>query len=196
MEATLQHARQPEHPVDTLFLNRRSPRAFRARSVSREHLMSMVEAARWAPSSFNLQPWKFHVTDHPGPLRSQWNKAIMDGNRWSDAAPVLTWVTTRKTMGPNPWMPAEAPNPHARFDAGMASLQFILQGERLGLSSHVMGGIRAEEAHAMLGLSEDEEVVCAIVTGYAVDPAELDERTRARETPSGRKPTNQVASIQ
>src|ERR1043165_6753045 len=126
-------ARQPEHDVLPLFVNRWSPRAYSTSAVERKDLEAMVEAARWAPSSINLQPWRFHLTT-TGPTRDLWNTAVGERNRtWSDKAGALAWVVAKTTMGPNPFsIPHEAPNRHALFDAGMAAIQFVLEGERRG----------------------------------------------------------------
>jgi nitroreductase len=186
-------ARQPERDVLPLFVNRWSPRAFRPEPVPRAVLESMAEAARWAPSSINLQPWRFFVASE-GPARDLWNTAVGERNRlWSDQAGALAWVVARRTLGPNPFHPPEAPNRHAWFDTGMAAIQFVLEGERHGVKSHFMGGVDAAKAHALLGLAPDEEVVCAIAVGYPADPATLPEGLRAREHPSGRKPLADVA---
>ena len=189
-------ARTPEHPVLPLFVNRWSPRAFAPEPVPREVLDSMVEAARWAPSSINLQPWHFYIADRPGPTRDAWNEAVGPGNRaWSDKAPVLVWVVARKTLGPNPYAPPEKPNAHAWFDTGAAAIQFVLEGERHGLKSHYMGGVDRAKAHQVLGLDGEHEVVCALAIGHPGDPAQLADGHRARETPSQRKPHAQIATF-
>ena len=192
-QSQLTHARQPDHPVDPLFINRWSPRAFKPDAVPRTVLQSMAEASRWAPSSGNLQPWRFYVSLERGPTRDAWNEAVNGFNRaWSDQAPVLVWVVARKTMGPNPYGPPESANAHAWFDTGAAAVQFVLEGERHGVKSHYLGGIDTAKAHKILGLDDEHEVVCAIVAGYPGDAAALPERLQARETPSGRKPASET----
>ena len=189
-------ARTPDHPVLPLFVNRWSPRAFAPEPVSRDVLNSMVEAARWAPSSINLQPWHFHIADKPGATRDAWNEAVGAGNRvWSDKAPVLVWVVARKTMGPNPYAPPQAPNAHAWFDSGAATVQFVLEGERHGLKSHYMGGVDRVKAHQILGLDADHEVICALAIGHPGNVAQLPEGYQAREKPSGRKAHGEVATF-
>ncbi|MEA3204140.1 MAG: hypothetical protein QOI63_1820 [Thermoplasmata archaeon] len=193
--AQLVPQRQPEAGVDPLFIGRWSPRAFAPDAVPPAVIASMVEAARWAPSSINLQPWRFFVTGQ-GATRDAWNEAVGAGNRaWSDKAPVLVWVVARKTMGPNPYAPPETPNRHAFFDTGAAALSFVLEGERHGVRSHSMGGIDAAKAHAVLGLDADHEVVCAIAVGRQGPASALPEGYRAREHPSPRKPAAEVAAL-
>ncbi len=184
------------HGAAPLFVNRWSPRAFATTPVAKGLIDSMVEAARWAPSSINLQPWSFVITNGPGATRDAWNAAVGAGNRtWSDKAPVLTWVIARKSMGPNPYAPPETVNRHAFFDTGAAAVQFVLEGERHGLRSHYMGGVDVAAAHKILGLDADHEVVCAIVTGYQGDVSELPEGYRAREKPSQRKAVHEIATF-
>src|SRR5687768_2679530 len=152
----------------------------------------MVEAARWAPSSMNLQPWRFFLATR-GPTRDLWDGAVGERNRtWSDAAGALVWVVAKTTWTPDP-AAAPANNRHAWFDTGAAAVQLVLEGERHGVRSHYMGGVEAAKAHALLGLAADEEVVCAIVVGYPGDPSALPEGLRRRETPSGRKPGSEIA---
>jgi nitroreductase len=187
-------ARQPGHDILPLFVERWSPRAFSPEPVARSDLEAMVEAARWAPSSINLQPWRFHVAT-TGAMRDQWNAAVGERNRaWSDQAGALVWVAAKSTMGANPFgLPPETPNKHAWFDTGMAAIQLVLEGERRGLKSHFLGGIDYAKAHGLLGLAPDEQVVCAIVVGHPADPATLPGSLRQREVPSGRKPLAEIA---
>jgi nitroreductase len=195
--AIAEQVRQPGHDVHPMFVNRWSPRAFSPKPVPRAVLDSMAEAARWAPSSFNLQPWRFLIVDRPGPTRDAWNEAVNGFNRsWSDQAPVLAWVVARRTMGENPFgIPADATNRHHAFDTGAATLQLILEGERHGVRSHPMGGVDAAKARAVLGLADDEELLAALAIGYAADPASLPDGLRKRETPSQRKPLAAIASF-
>jgi nitroreductase len=193
-QTTQAFVRQPDHPVDPMFVRRWSPRAFKPDAVPRHILDSMVEAARWAPSSANLQPWLFAISHRQDATRAAWNEAVGPGNRtWSDKAPVLAWVVARRNMGPNAWAPPETPNRHAWFDTGAATLSFILEGERHGLKSHPMGGIDAAKAHAILGLDADHEVIAALAVGYPDDPTTLPEALRSREVPSTRKPIHDIA---
>jgi len=189
-------ARQPTHEVDPRFVNRWSPRAYDPRPVPRPVLESMAEAARWAPSSINLQPWRFFLTS-TGPTRDLWNTAVGERNRlWSDRAGALVWVVARTTYGPNPYnLPEDAPNRHALFDTGMAAIQLVLEGERHGVRSRMMGGIDAAKAHAILGLGPHEQVVCGIAVGYPADASALPEALRQREAPNGRKPLAEIATF-
>ena len=182
------------HPVDPRFVRRWSPRSFRGDPVPHAILWSMLEAARWAPSSYNAQPWRFFATTK-GPVRDAWNEAVLPFNRaWSDHAGALVWVVARSTMGPAHPTPQQ-PNAHAWFDTGAAALQLVLEAERHGLRAHSMGGIDAAKAHALLGLDADHQVICAIAVGYQGNASDLPERLRGREQPSSRLPLEDVARI-
>lgn len=189
-------ARTPEHPVLPLFINRWSPRSFKPEPIAKATLDSMVEAARWAPSSNNLQPWRFFITNGPGATRDGWNEAVNGWNRaWTDAAPALVWVVARTMNPPSERHPHPTPNHHAHFDTGAAAMQFVLEGERHGIKAHYLGGIDATKAHQILGLDADHEVVCAIVLGHPGPADTLPEMLKAREKPNGRKPHADVATF-
>lgn len=180
-------ARRPEAAVDPRFVARWSPRAFDGRPVPRDLVRSVVEAARWAPSSRNEQPWRFHVATR-GPGRDRLDAAVNASNRaWSDRAPVLVFVTARRTHAGS-----GGANRHAWFDAGAATMQLVLQAQQHGLVARTMGGIQADLAHHLLGLPDDEDVVCALALGYPGDPGKLPEPLRERERPSPRKPLSEV----
>ncbi len=186
MNAALEH-RTASAPIDPRFMTRWSPRAFHERAIPDTVLESLFEAARWAPSSFNEQPWHFHITTR-GAARDELNEAIFPFNRaWSDAAPAIIFITARRTLAAN-----GKPNAHAWFDAGAATLQLVMQAQEHGLVAHAMGGIDAARAHALLKLDEDTEVVAALAIGFAGDPAALPENLREREQPSTRKPLHEV----
>jgi nitroreductase len=189
-------ARQPEHDVNPIFVNRWSPRSFTEDPVSRSTLDSMVEAARWAPSSNNLQPWSFRISNGPGPTRDSWNEAVNQWNRsWADKAPVLVWVVARTTVPPSERHPTGSANRHAHFDTGAATIQFVLEGERHGLKAHYMGGVDVHKAHQLLGLDADHEVVCAIAIGHPGPADALPEPMRAREHASSRKAHGEIATF-
>lgn len=186
--------RNPRLPVQSTFVTRWSPRSFASKPVLREHLESMVEAARWAPSSMNAQPWQFHIANGPGPVRDAWNEAVNSFNRaWGDKAPVLVWVVARTHFEPSPRRPEPTPNPHAEFDVGAAAMQFVLQGEHLGLKAHYLGGVDVVKAHQILGLGAEFKVVCGLYVGYPDSPAHLPDGLREREVPSQRKSFTDVA---
>ena len=186
--------RQPDHPVDPLFLERWSPRAFDGSEIAEEDLLTMFEAARWAPSAFNSQPWRFLYACRGG---SDWERflgLLIPWNQgWAKSASALVYIlsdtlpfTDRKTGEPR------SSTTHS-FDAGAAWACLALQAARMGYLAHGMSGIQYELARSELRISERFELEAACAIGRIGDPAQLDEKLRAREFPSGRKAVGEFA---
>lgn len=184
----MSEARTPEAEVESMFVERWSPRAFLADPVERGQLESLFEAARWAPSCFNAQPWKFVWSDE-GAGREALRGLLVDGNRvWADKAPVVGFVLARRHFERN-----GKPNHWAEFDAGAAWMSLCLQARMLGLDVHGMGGFHGDRAPAVLGIDADQwSVVAAFVVGRRGEPDALPEDLREREVRSPRKPLAEV----
>jgi nitroreductase len=185
--------RPVEADVHPLFVERWSPRAFEDEPVAPEALRSLFEAARWAPSSANEQPWLFVYATTPAE-RAQFLPALLPMNRaWAERAPVLVFLFARKRFtqaGPF----QGKPNPTALFDAGAAWMSLAAQAHLLGLSTHAMGGIDRAEASRRLGVSADEyEAVIGIAIGRRASPSTLAEPLASREVPSARRPLAEIA---
>lgn len=180
--------RNQEAAADPLFVERWSPRAFAPEPVARETLLALFEAARWAPSSRNEQPWRFVYAVEPAD-RARFASLLMEGNRaWAAQAPALVFLLA-KTNGSR-----GAPNPWAKFDAGAAWMSLALQARMLGLDTHAMAGIDRDLAHQVLGVPPDVEVLIGIAVGRRGDAARLPERLALREAPSPRHSLRAVAS--
>ena len=181
--------RQPDHPVDPLFLERWSPRAFDGSDMPDEDLLTIFEAARWAPSAFNSQPWHFLYARRGDANWERFLALLIPWNQsWAHSASVLVYIvsdslpfTDKKTGQP-------APSTTHGFDAGAAWACLALQATRMGYLAHGMSGIQYELARVELGLPERFHLNAACVIGRIGDPAMLDEKLRAREAPSERKP--------
>jgi nitroreductase len=181
--------RQADFPVDPLFLERWSPRAFDESDLPDEDLMTMFEAARWAPSAFNSQPWHFLYAKRSDANWDRFLKLLIPWNQsWAHSASVLIYIvsdslpmTDRKTGDP-------APSSTHGFDTGAAWVSLALQATRMGYFAHGMSGIQYELARAELQIPERYALNAACVIGRLGDPAILDEKMRAREAPSIRKP--------
>jgi len=186
--------RLADHPTDPLFVERWSPRAFDGSAIPHEDLLTIFEAARWAPSAFNSQPWRF-LYAHRGDVNWErflsllipWNQS------WAHSASVLVYIvsdslpfTDKKTGEP-------APSMTHSFDAGAAWACLALQATRMGYHAHGMSGIQYDAAREALGLPERYHLNAACVIGRIGDPAMLDEKLRAREGPSDRKPVEDFA---
>lgn len=184
-------ARTPEAPIDEQFLSRWSPRAFKSDPLTEEQVASLFEAARWAPSCYNEQPWLFvyatrqNMVDH-----DRMASLLVDGNQtWAEKAPVLGIVFARRRFARN-----DKSNRWAAFDSGAASISLTLQANKMGLVTHLMGGIHEDRCYETLEVSShDYEAMAGFAVGYQGVAADLPESLREREAPSGRKPLREVA---
>lgn len=170
--------------------NRWSPRAFSEESVPNEHLQLMFEAARWAPSSMNEQPWRFVVArKEEGAAWERMFASLMDGNKiWAEKAPVLIAVLAKKNFDRN-----GRPNRHAWFDAGQAVANMITQATDLGLVAHQMGGFESDLARNNLAVPNEYDIVAIIAVGFIGDKDLLPEKLKAREeAPRKRLPLEEI----
>jgi nitroreductase len=183
--------RQPGHPIDPLFLDRWSPRAFDGAPMPQTDLLSLFEAAHWAPSAFNSQPWRFLYAHRGGAgwplfldLLIPWNQA------WAASASVLVYILSDSLMATGM---GEQPSHSHSFDAGAAWACFALQATRMGYQAHGMSGVDFERAQAEFGVPPRFRIEAAVAVGRPGDPAALPEKLRAREVPSQRRPVEEVA---
>ncbi|MDQ3081906.1 MAG: nitroreductase family protein [Gemmatimonadota bacterium] len=183
------NGRVPGAPVDAVFLDRWSPRAFSPEPLPESTILSLLEAARWAPSSGNEQPWTY-VYATTAEERELFLPLLDKFNRiWVEHAPVIAFVMTRLN-----WAKTGKPNRHAQFDAGSSWLSLALQARRLGLYAHAMGGFDVDVAHVVLNAPRDEyEIMAAIAIGRYASVSDLDEYNQKRETPSTRKQVSEFA---
>jgi nitroreductase len=181
-------ARQPDHPVDPLFLDRWSPRAFDGSDISYQDLHTIFEAARWAPSAFNSQPWRFLYAKRDDSNWERFLSLLIPWNRgWAHSASVLIYILS-DTL-PFVDKAGEPATSHSHsFDAGAAWACLALQATRLGYHAHGMSGVEFERARAELHVPERYRIEAAAVIGRIGDPAMLDDKLRAREAPSARRP--------
>jgi nitroreductase len=181
--------RIPEAQVDCQFLDRWSPRAFMPGPLPETTIASLFEAARWAPSCMNEQPWLFVYATTPME-RARMVRVLAPRNQeWASQAPLLMLLLTRVKFARR-----DRANRHAAFDAGAAWMSLALQARRLGLYAHAMAGFSQEQAYELLAVSpEDYEIMAAIAVGAVGDPATLPEHHAANEQPSDRKPAHDVA---
>lgn len=179
-------ARDPLPGTDPLQVLRWSPRAFVKTAISDADVELLFEAARWAPSCFNAQPWEFHIsTDNNF---DDYLNLLVEGNQlWAANASLLGFVVVRKSFPHN-----GKPNAYAEFDAGAAWMAMTLQARQMGLYTHGMGGIKHEEVARYLKLDDDHKVVCGLAIGVAATAETLPDELAAKEKPSPRKPLAEV----
>ena len=175
-----------DYPIEELIRRRWSPRAFSDRMVEREKLASLFEAARWAPSSFNEQPWSFIVAtkDKPDEYARLLSCLMEKNQQWAQLAPVLMVSVAKLNFAKN-----GKPNRHAFHDVGLAMGTMLVQATALGLFVHQMAGFSVESVREMYGLPEGFDPVAVIAVGYPADPEALPESFREQEVaPRRRKP--------
>jgi nitroreductase len=177
------------HPIHEVIAQRWSPRAFSAEPVSPEILRSLFEAARWAASSYNDQPWAYIVATKDDPENyAKLLSVLMDMNQaWAKQAPVLAISVARRHFKHN-----GAPNPVSFHDLGAANAQLTMEATSRGLRVHQMGGFHHDKAREAFGLPEGWDPVSAIAIGHPGDPQTLPENFRAGElAPRTRKPLSE-----
>jgi nitroreductase len=175
-----------DYPVDDLVRRRLSPRAFSDRPVTPQTLRSLLEAARWAPSCFNEQPWSFIVAAQSDPVEfARLLSCMVEKNQlWAKHAPVLMLSVAAKNF-----VGSGKPNRHATHDVGGAAAWLTVQATALGLFVHQMAGIDPEKARQTYGVPDTHDVISGIAVGYRGDPNQLPEDFRKKETVrSTRKP--------
>lgn len=179
MSSTMQKSADFGSPVLDVIQNRRSRRAYADKMVEHEKIHSLFEAARWAPSSLNEQPWYYiYATKDQTAL---WNKifeALQEGNKiWARHAPLLIASLSRKN-----YIHFNTPNPSARYDLGAANAFLSLQAAHLGLNVHQMAGFDPQIIIKNLGVPEIFEPVIIMAIGYPGDIERLPENLKARES--------------
>jgi nitroreductase len=163
-----------------------SPRSFADRDVPHAELKKVFEAARWAPSSFNEQPWRFIVGTRGSETWKKIHDSLMPFNQqWAGKAPVLILGTAKTRFSHN-----DSPNGVAVFDLGAATAYLVLQASVLGLATHQMAGYDRSQARAAFGIPEEYELGSVIALGYQGEPSRLNhDQMHAQEiAPRHRKP--------
>jgi nitroreductase len=190
---TTANGRTAEHPIDTLFLERWSPRAFTEEALTEAELMTILEAGKWAPSSYNSQPWRFIYALRDS---AHWGKLLgllNDFNRsWAQRAGAIVVIVSSETMRP-PGADKDIPAYSHSFDAGAAWAQIALQATLSGFQAHGMVGFDHDRAFAELNVPPGYRVEAAIAIGKMGDKSILPEGLQAREAPSPRHPLAAVA---
>jgi nitroreductase len=175
-------------PIHDLISHRWSPRAFESRPVEPEKLRSLFEAARWASSSYNAQPWAFIVAtkDDPENFKKVLDSFVEFNQGWAKNAPVVALSVAALKMPHD-----GSQNRHAFHDVGQAAANLALQATALGLQVHQMAGIIPDKARQIFSIPPDYEAVAGFAIGYPGDHAALPDHLRDREkAPRERKPAS------
>lgn len=156
-------------------------------ALSEEELLTLFEAARWAPSTFNEQEWRFLYARRDTAQWPMFFGLLVEGNQaWCKRAAVLVVVLARKVFSHN-----GSPNPVHLFDAGSAWENLALQATGMGLVAHGMAGFDFGKARTTLQVPEHFAVAAMVALGRPGKPADLPPELRERETPSHRRPVRE-----
>ncbi len=181
-----------EFPINQLIAKRWSPRAFdSSKPVPKEFILSICEAARWAPSCGGEEPWSFIVWDKftdPKSYALAFDTLDIGNQKWVKNAPVLISVMFRKSWRNNP----ESINKWASFDTGSAAFSMLLQAFDLGLYAHPMAGFDAQKLRNNFQIPDDFEIIAMISIGFPGDPSLLEPTFYEREiAPRRRRPLDE-----
>jgi nitroreductase len=176
--------RKAEHPIESFFLERWSPRSFVPEDMPEQDLMSLFEAAKWAPSSFNNQPWRFLYARRSSPAWPLFLALMGEFNQsWAKDASVLVVVLSNTLFDHH-----GKPSVSHSFDAGAAWGSLALQASIKGYATHGMEGFDYDKARADLGVPSEFSVECMIAIGKRGPKEKLPAGLQEREAPSDRRP--------
>lgn len=173
-----------------LIKNRKSPVAFSDQEVTKDQLEQLFEAARWAASCFNEQPWRFVVAnkDQKDHYKKVLNGINPHNQTWAQNAPILMLTFAKKTFDKN-----GKPNMHSWHDVGLAMGNMSAQATSMGLYLHQMAGIVRENIQKDFDIPDDYEIVSGVALGYKLDLEDVPEELKAREEKErNRKPLNEL----
>lgn len=189
---TTANGRTADHPIDKLFLERWSPRAYTGEEIPAAELATIFEAARWAPSSYNSQPWRFLYARRGSVHWATFLGLLNPFNQsWAKEAAALVVLVSRETMLP-PGAEKEIPSHSHSLDAGAAWANLALQASLLGWDAHAMVGFDIAGAFSTLNVPAGHRVEAAIALGRRGPASLLPEGLAAREKPNDRKPLSET----
>lgn len=177
--------------VIPLIVERWSPRSFDRSEMPQEDLEVIFEAAGWAPSSYNIQPWRFLYARRGDANWEKFLSLLIDANQaWAKDSSVIIFVVsdTLNRMGDEP-----KPNRPHTFDAGSAWTLMALQATAMGYHAHGMIGVHIDKAIEELGIPDDHRLEAAVAIGRKAPKEQLPEKLQEREFASGRKPVSEIA---
>lgn len=176
--------RKAGYKINSLLLERWSPRAMSGESLNDEELMALFEAARWAPSSYNNQPWRFIYAKRNTEYWEKFLTLMVEFNQsWAKNAAVLVVIISKKTFDFN-----GKPSITHKFDSGAAWENLALEAETRGLVAHGMEGFDYKKAREVLAIPGDYDVEAMVAIGKKGKKEDLPPDLQERETPSDRKP--------
>lgn len=187
-DINLNDFRKPEHEINPLILKRWSPRALSGEALREEELLSLLEAAKWAPSAYNGQPWRFIYAKNGTPSWEKLFSALGEFNQaWVSKAAVLVLVISEKEHNGKL-------NQTASFDAGAAWENLALEATSRGLVAHGMSGFDYDKARANLNIPETYKLEAMVAIGRPGQKEDLPAALQEREAPSDRQPLSEIIS--
>lgn len=180
--------RQPDYDIDSMFIDRWSPRAFDPTPLSTEQIQTLFEAARWAPSCFNEQPWVFAYAQTQEDRDAFIASLVKKNQTWAGHAPLLFFILARRKFQKN-----SQDNRHAIFDTGAAWMSLALQARKMGFYAHAMAGFNQKKAYEVLNVSPDEyHIMAAAAAGHRGASDHLPEDLLKIEAPNARRPLSEI----
>ncbi|PID59071.1 hypothetical protein CSB45_01300 [candidate division KSB3 bacterium] len=175
--------RDPAEGVNELFYQRWSPRSYQKTEIPQETFKLIFDAARWAQSSFNDQPWIFLTSSGKEDFEKFLGLLAKKNQQWAVNTSLIGFILARKHFAHN-----GSPNNWAQFDTGAAWMALTMQARMLGLYTHGMAGIRTSAVYKEFHIPEDEfDVICGFTIGVLDTPDKLPDDVAVREKPSPRK---------
>ena len=191
MLCTIEKRADTTFPIHNLLSERWSPRSFADRSIPPDTLGSLLEAARWSPSSRNQQPWRFVIAERHSNADgfARILSTLMEGNQlWAQHASVLLIAVIKPTLDHT-----RRANRYARYDLGQAMAHLSIQAMAVDLYIHQMGGFRREQAREVLAIPDEFEPVVSAAIGYLAEPSTLPQEIREQElAPRTRHPLSEL----
>jgi nitroreductase len=193
MDINTPPARVPAHDIPALLVDRWSPRAFSDAEITETELLAVLEGARWAPSGYNGQPWRFVYALRGDAGWAPLLDALMPYNAgWASKAAALILIASYELVLPTGGTEL-IPNTSHSFDTGAAWAQLALAAHAAGWATHAMAGYDRAQAATATALPPNHSTHCIIALGKRGNPAQLPEPLQAREHPSPRKPLAETA---
>ncbi|MBD3330489.1 nitroreductase [Candidatus Peregrinibacteria bacterium] len=178
------------YPINDLLAKRWSPMAFSDKAIEKEKISSLFEAAKWAPSSFNGQPWKIIYAEKEN--KEEYDRLaslLVEGNDWAKDAYLLLLICASKNFEYK-----NKPNKHHQYDTGAAIENLFLQAVSMDLVGHEMAGFDSEKAYKLLNIPEEVSVLAMMAIGYPGTPSDLSRDLQERQNAEReRKPIEKFA---
>jgi nitroreductase len=180
--------RKADHPIEPLILERWSPRAMSGEPLNDAEMLILFEAARWAPSTYNEQEWRFLYARRETPAWLVFFDLLAEANKvWCQNAALLVVIIAHKVL-----TKTGEPNPVHLFDCGNAFENLALQGTAMGLVIHGIAGFDYEKARVKLQIPDNYAVAAMLAAGKPGDPAKLPKALAEKEVPTRRKPVREI----